>query len=313
MPDPSAPPPAVPEPRPLTRAQALENRAFLAALRRTGNAREAARAIGQHRAKFTRRRLKHPAFAQAWDAALVLADAALKQHVPERQAAAEPRVTRTRTGRLQLRRALPDRIDRAAEQRFLLALSACANVSLAAAAAGFSRHSFYLRRRRNPAFAREMRAALAQGYERVEAALLHATVPLSFEDDAWRHNEPPAMPPMTVDQAMQLLWHHQREARLLAEPGTIRRRRGESGFVWGHRLAAMAAVRTQADRDAFAIAQAARAAGDERSPFEVHVVLPDWGAAANGVSRRPTRVPPLSSVAPHPPATGNPPDRDRNS
>ena len=65
--------------RPLTRAQALENAAFLAELRRTGNAREAARRLGAHRAKFTKRRARHPAFAVQWDAALALAQASLAQ------------------------------------------------------------------------------------------------------------------------------------------------------------------------------------------------------------------------------------------
>jgi hypothetical protein len=50
-------------PRPFTRAQALENMAFLTALRATGNARDAVRTPGVHRAKFTKRRARDPAFA----------------------------------------------------------------------------------------------------------------------------------------------------------------------------------------------------------------------------------------------------------
>lgn len=52
-------------PRPFTRAQALQNRAFLAAVRRTGNVRLAARELGVHRSTFTKRRGKDAAFATA--------------------------------------------------------------------------------------------------------------------------------------------------------------------------------------------------------------------------------------------------------
>ena len=50
-------------------------------------------------------------------------------------------------GRLQLRLAPPGRITKAAEQAFLRALSASANVRLSAAAAGFAHSNFYARRR----------------------------------------------------------------------------------------------------------------------------------------------------------------------
>src|SRR5690606_16242658 len=63
--------------RPFNRRQALENQAFLAALRRTGNARLAARELGLHRSTFLKRRARHPAFAAEWDAALTLAHARL--------------------------------------------------------------------------------------------------------------------------------------------------------------------------------------------------------------------------------------------
>ncbi|HKR24976.1 MAG TPA: hypothetical protein VJS15_06940, partial [Allosphingosinicella sp.] len=62
--------------RPFTRRQALQNEAFLAALRRTGNPRLAARLLGVHRSTYSKRRAKSAAFAQGWDAALVEAHAA---------------------------------------------------------------------------------------------------------------------------------------------------------------------------------------------------------------------------------------------
>ena len=69
--------------RPFNRRQAKENAAFLAALRRTGNAREAARSLGFHRSTMTKRRARDAAFAAEWDAALVFAHARL--NYPEAQ------------------------------------------------------------------------------------------------------------------------------------------------------------------------------------------------------------------------------------
>src|SRR5438270_957367 len=63
--------------RPLTRAQALENRAFLKALRRTGNVRLACREGGAKYGTMQHRRRAHPGFAVRWDAALAFAQARL--------------------------------------------------------------------------------------------------------------------------------------------------------------------------------------------------------------------------------------------
>lgn len=253
-------------PRPLTREQMLQNAAFLKALRRTGNAREAARELGVHRSTFTKRRAKHPAFDTEWDAALALAHARL-HIVPGKQDCDEPRIVRRSNGRLQLRRAQPARLTREAEQAFLVALSATANIRLSAAAAGFSHSAFYHRRRTNPAFAREMRLALQMGYERIEMALLENADPRSHADDAWRHNDPPPIPPMTANQALQLMYLHQKEVRLQAEPPHIKRRRGESPEAHSTRLAAMYRARIERDREAFRIAEAERRTAGRPSPF----------------------------------------------
>ena len=61
--------------RPLTRAQACENRAFLKALRRSGNVRLACREVGLKYGTMQHRRRVHPAFAVRWDAAVVVAQA----------------------------------------------------------------------------------------------------------------------------------------------------------------------------------------------------------------------------------------------
>ena len=257
-------------PRPFNRRQAKENAAFLAALRRTGNAREAARSLGFHRSTMLKRRARDAAFAAEWDAALVFAHAHLNAAEPQPDTT-EPRAIRTASGRMQLR-ALPRRaLDRAAEQAFLSALSATANVRLSAAAAGFSHSAFYARRRQSPAFAREMQLALETGYERVEMALMEAALASSYRDDAWRHNDPPPIPSMTVDEAMMLLRLHHQSVRLQEEPPHIKRRRGESREAHSYRLSEMYKARLQRARDAFDVAEAERrsaTAATSESPHE---------------------------------------------
>ena len=288
-------------PRPLTRAQQLENRAFLRALRSCGNVREAARAVGAHRAKFTKRRAKHPAFAQAWDAALVLAHAALRDVPVDRtaRAVAEPRVTRTAAGRLQLRRHQPGRLDRAAEQRFLAALSASANVRLAAKAAGFSHAAFYRRKRADPGFAREWGLALAEGFERLELALLEGMQPEAFAGDDWRRNDPPAIPPMTANQALQLLYLHQKEVRLGGQHPELNPRLspGESREARSTRLRLMYEHRQAREQEMFRIAEAERLARGEPTYCEWELgELPDlsqvtgWSKAKGRVAHDDSRA-----------------------
>jgi hypothetical protein len=139
-------------PRPFTRAQVLENAAFLAELRRTGNAREAARRLGAHRAKFTRRRARHPDFAVQWQAALTESAGRLAEehaHVPLRH----PR------SRLQLRRARPEALGPDAKLTFLAGLCLGLDVRLAAESTGFSHAAFYHHLRHDPDFADAWRRA----------------------------------------------------------------------------------------------------------------------------------------------------------
>jgi hypothetical protein len=278
-------------PRPFTRTQALQNAAFLDALARTGNAREAARAIGTHRATFTKRRAKHPPFAAEWAAALALAHAALHRG----EGGAPGRVVRTANGRCQLRRTLPSSLTRTHEQRFLAALSASANVRLSAAAAGFSHSAFYIRARDNPAFAREWRLALAQGYEAVEMALLAGWQEESHRDDAWRHNDPPPVPPMTANQALQLLYLHQKAYLDQDQPPHLKRRRGEPRDAWHYRLAGMYRAGQERDRQAFRVAEAQRLARGE-APYwgGDEPVLPDLAQVGGGRRRTPQRRRPMT-------------------
>lgn len=276
--------------RPLTPAQRHDNAAFLNALRRGGNVRLAARECGLKYGTIQHRRAHHPAFAQRWDVALAFANARLRESGGKqgpsstakdedaslRTTGGEPVVVMLKSGKLQVRRAQPGKVTRQAEQAFLLALSATANVSLAAAAVGVAEAAFYRRRRQNPAFAREMRGALAEGYERLEMALLESQSPESGEHAAWQDNDRPAIPPMTPAQALQLMYLHQKEARLLAEPAHLKRRQGESQEAYSYRLSVMWQLAREREREKFRVAEAARRApGGPSAHAPPPIALPD--------------------------------------
>jgi hypothetical protein len=219
--------------RPCSRKQALQNAAFFRKLAETGNVRDAARALGLNRSMLTKRRNADPEFAQRREGALAIAAARLSD--PD-QRAGEGRLVRVGT-RLQLRAPTRARqIDQHAEQRFLAALSATANVRLSAQAAGFAPSSFYARARSHPGFAREMRMALAIGAERLEIALLESSLPETSTHDHWRHNDPPPIPPMTAAQAMQMLSWNDKRAKALANSDAFPKR-GESNADWVERKA----------------------------------------------------------------------------
>lgn len=278
--------------RPCPRAVALENQAFLRHLRATGNAHEAARRLGVSRTRFTKRRAKDPNFATEWDQALVFADATLKSSSSSpREGGPPPTVVRTASGKTQLRRPGTAKLTRDHEQRFLLALSATANVRLASAAAGLSHATFYARKRRSKAFAREWRAALAQGYDRVETACLAAETPDAYRHDDWTHNDPPELPPMSWTHAIQLLQLHQKEARLLAEPDYLKRRRGESREAHSMSLGAMRAHRDELARETFRRAEALRQINGRDNPYHRLVLLPDLAVVDGWSKSDPTKQP----------------------
>lgn len=296
--------------RPFTRRQHFQNAAFLDALRRTGNARLAAATLGVHRATYTKRRARNAAFATEWDMALAAAHAAFHRaggtRAPEpapsetdraptglKTRGGEPTITRTRSGRLQLRLAPPGRMNAAAEQAFFRALSATANIRLSAAAAGFAHSSFYARKRASKAFAREMRLALAMGYDRLEAAVLSAALPDDPETSLWRHNDPPPIPPMSAQQAFQLLYLHEKSVRQSWDQPHRRRRRGEPQAVYVERLRAMWVVEKAREAEDEALRRAARY---ERTG--------DWRFAHEP---KPPDLPPLALVTGWSKAKGKPP------
>ena len=134
-------------PRPLTALQAYENRCFLERFALSGNARLAAREVGVKYSTLQTRRGAHADFAQQWEAAAAAVHARLhlaggrrgpsfdgrprqarpaqdervfdRRREDYRTKGGEPMVVRTRSGRLQVRLAHPDRLTHAAEQAFL--------------------------------------------------------------------------------------------------------------------------------------------------------------------------------------------------
>lgn len=326
--------------RPFSRTQVLQNRAFLRELQRTGNVRLSARLAAMKYGTMQHRRATHPAFAQAWDVAIVFAQARLHEKGLQgpvgttgsrsrtaakppssnesaallagrpgavsqpaapaacgpslRTSGGEPTITRRNDGKLQVRAAQPGKLTRQCEQAFLSALSACANVRLAAAAAGAAVAAFYRRRRRDHAFAREWRLALERAYERLEMALLDAGTVHGHDQDDWRHNEPPAMPPMTANQALQLMYLHQKEARLWAEPPHLKKRRGETTAMWSFRVAAMTEENRRLQREKFEIAEAARRERGEMSLYDAWKStesLPDLGQVTGWSKADPAKAP----------------------
>jgi len=252
----------------------------------------AARAVGAHRARFTRRRNKHAAFAAQWEAALAACHAALKlgggPRPPEGKKNAlatqggEPTIVRLKSGRLQLRLAPPGRMTRAAEQAFFRALAASANVRLSAAAAGFSYGSFYYRKYTRPAFAREMRLALKMGWDRLECIALAASPPESWADDEWRSRAPAPIPPMTADQAIQLLCLHDKSVNQGWDRPHRRKRRGEPWETYTERLRAMWTCEKRQEAEDAALRRAAQ-----------YETTGDWRFADEAP---PPELPPLEQV-----------------
>lgn len=253
--------------RPFTPLQAHQNRLFLERFAMSGNVRLAAREAGVKYGTIQHRRRANAAFAQAWEAAAAAVQARLhlaggrrgpeastrRNADPMRTRGGEPIVVRTRTGKLQVRLAHPGKLTKKCEQTFLYALSATANVRLAAAAAGASEAAFYRRRRQDPAFAREMRLALKMGWERLEMAAVEAALPESHSDDQWRNCDLAPMPRFTPEQAIQLLCLHDKSVNQGWEAPHRRRRRGESDEIYSLRLQAMWRVEKSLEAEAEAV------------------------------------------------------------
>ncbi len=224
--------------RAITDKQRQQHAAFLKELRHTGNVAMAAEAAGCFPSTLRRRRKRFPDFATGWDAAMAFARAR-----PARGGAVVPNgaptgaptgrcaveITRggeyavryRQNGVMQVRRACADELSASGERAFLSHLAATANISLSAEAVGCSVQAIYRRKKRTVDFARALDAALAEGFEALELALLaHAIDSLSPDgerlepDRAVAETMPPLWERMTADHALMLLQFHRSTVRL---------------------------------------------------------------------------------------------------
>ena len=197
-------------------------RAFLRELARSGSVALAAAKVGIDRSSAYQVRKRNAAFAASWERALETARERLDS---EAQVRPVGRAEGARKGTLRLRddevvraskdgkpcvvRAGKGRWSTGGERAFIEELLATANVKAAARAAGVSDVTAYNRRRRWPAFAAAWDEAKAEGYERLEMALIcAATATLDPEPAVEARPEAFAGPEMSVDQAMKLWFHH---------------------------------------------------------------------------------------------------------
>lgn len=207
--------------------------AFLRALKATGN-----QALAAECAKVSRRwvclhRKIDPEFRRESDAAIAEAKASfdrLRANGATRPPSGwgyldgEELVVRgSNSRRLQIARARLHQWTPRLEDRFLEVLSATCNVKAACAAVGLTEASAYQHRERWPGFARRWDGAVATGYERIEGALV------AHGENLFSASELPPeidMPPMNVDQAIQILHMHKNEVRGIGRrPGRWRRPR----------------------------------------------------------------------------------------
>lgn len=190
---------------------------FLRELARSGNVTSAARACGIDRSTPYQLRRGNAAFAASWDRARAAACERLERHggvMPTASRAGEGvardpapggggRAERRRRPLLRAGEVVRDspsgkpRIERVGqgkwssetEAAFLAELTATANVSAAARAAGVSQQCVYMRRRRYPAFSAEWDAAVAEGFARIETLVVCAATttlePEPVPDRAW--------------------------------------------------------------------------------------------------------------------------------
>jgi hypothetical protein len=241
----------------------------------------AAEKVGIDRSSAYQARKANPAFAASWERALVGARERLSFETGSQPAASSPpqdeRILRRAQGSglgaqdergpLRLRgdevvrasKAGKPCVLRAGEGRwcvdgekvFLAELSASANVRAAARAAGISTVAVYNRRRQWPGFRAAWDEAKAEGYARLEMALLHAaTATLDPESEVAEAAREDAFagPEMSVDQAMKLLFH--RDGAQGARGGRGR------GFGWRRKLPDIEEVRAELLRKVAAMERA---------------------------------------------------------
>ena len=195
--------------------------AFFTALAETGNQTISAERARVSRSWMTLHRSTDPAFKARMEAAIVAARERLSRAGAVTTAGkwaninGEKLVLRGSRGRrVQVSRARLKQWTAGEEKRFLAVLSATCNVKLACGEVGLSPQSAHGHRNRWPDFAARWDAAVEEGYDALELALLENGIrsldPQAEGEMDWQPATP--MQPITVDQASRLLGLHRRTA-----------------------------------------------------------------------------------------------------
>ncbi len=213
--------------RAMSPAHQKQCRRFLAELRRTGNITLSADVAGLGRKTLRRHRLRYPAFATQWDAALGYARAMLAKAGPLPPHTSAPKtmggeyaVRRGKNGEMQVRRAPAGRLSDAGETAFLRELAGTCNIALACRTVGISPSNILRRRQRSDQFADRMDAALAQGHERLEFALMEAALCSTAPDEMagiWEElgvDAPSPLTTMSFDQVIISMGLHRKRVVL---------------------------------------------------------------------------------------------------
>jgi hypothetical protein len=136
----------------------------------------------------------------------------------------------SRGRRVQIARARLHQWTPRVEERFLATLAETCNLRAALKAVGLSAASLHEHRKRWPAFDGRCEDTLAIGYDRIDQGLVTGAIRLLDPDVAARaHLAPPAIAPMSVDDAIRLVRLHERRAweaeRGVGPGGRVRGRR----------------------------------------------------------------------------------------
>jgi len=125
---------------------------------------------------------------------------------------------------LHLRKRRPRRFGERAKKAFVEHLAATCNAQASAAAAGVHVSTVYNHRMREPGFAADWDAALAQGYARLEAALLERAArgaERGGSTGAAAAADADAPAALSFEQTMQLMSHHRRGMAGLTARGRL--------------------------------------------------------------------------------------------
>lgn len=198
--------------------------AFFRALGETGNQTIAAERARVSRSWVCLHRAEDPDFRAKMDAAIAEAKVRLREGGGMTPAAGwrslggEELVVRGSNGRrVQIARARLKQWTPRVEARFLATLAATCNVKASCAAVGLSAASAYAHARRAPGFIERWRAAVEEGYFRIEAELLGRTQELLARPAQEDRQDAPEPAPLTVDQAFQLLHMHKHKVHGIGE------------------------------------------------------------------------------------------------